>query len=38
MKHAVAAAIAIKGVGGLLFIFGSSLGAYLLVRVCVSVL
>ncbi|KDP40301.1 hypothetical protein JCGZ_02299 [Jatropha curcas] len=30
MKHAVAAAIAMKGVGGLLFIFGSSLGAYLL--------
>ncbi|OAY28069.1 uncharacterized protein LOC110601731 [Manihot esculenta] len=30
MKHAVAAAIAVKGVGSLLFIFGSSLGAYLL--------
>ncbi|XP_058002379.1 uncharacterized protein LOC110633274 [Hevea brasiliensis] len=30
MKHAVAAAIAMKGVGSLLFIFGSSHGAYLL--------
>ncbi|KAK9289221.1 hypothetical protein L1049_017695 [Liquidambar formosana] len=30
IKHLVAAAIALKGVGGLLFIFGSSLGAYLL--------
>ncbi|CAL1396430.1 unnamed protein product [Linum trigynum] len=29
-KAAVAAAVAMKGVGGLLFIFGSSLGAYLL--------
>lgn len=31
MKLLVAAAIALKGVGGLLFVFGSSLGAYLLV-------
>ncbi|XP_010551693.1 PREDICTED: uncharacterized protein LOC104822246 [Tarenaya hassleriana] len=30
MKHLVAAAIAMKGLGGLLFVFGSSLGAYLL--------
>ncbi|OAY55604.1 uncharacterized protein LOC110611379 [Manihot esculenta] len=30
MKHAVATAIAMKGIGSLLFIFGSSLGAYLL--------
>uniref|UniRef100_A0A5B6ZVI0 HR-like lesion-inducer n=1 Tax=Davidia involucrata TaxID=16924 RepID=A0A5B6ZVI0_DAVIN len=30
MKYLVAAAIAMKGIGGLLFIFGSSLGAYLL--------
>ncbi|XP_044497979.1 uncharacterized protein LOC123220049 [Mangifera indica] len=30
IKYLVAAAIALKGVGGLLFIFGSSLGAYLL--------
>lgn len=32
MKILVAAAIALKGIGGLLFVFGSSLGAYLLVR------
>ncbi|XP_077241993.1 uncharacterized protein LOC143882335 [Tasmannia lanceolata] len=31
IKHIVAAAIALKGIGGILFIFGSSLGAYLLV-------
>lgn len=31
IKHLVAAAIVLKGVGGLLFIFGSSLGAFLLV-------
>ncbi|KAJ4722646.1 HR-like lesion-inducing protein-related [Melia azedarach] len=30
IKYLVAAAIALKGVGGLLFIFGSSLGAYIL--------
>ncbi|OVA02438.1 HR-like lesion-inducer [Macleaya cordata] len=30
IKHLVAAAIALKGIGGTLFIFGSSLGAYLL--------
>uniref|UniRef100_A0A2P2KD16 HR-like lesion-inducer n=1 Tax=Rhizophora mucronata TaxID=61149 RepID=A0A2P2KD16_RHIMU len=30
MKYAVAAAISMKGVGGLFFIFGSSLGAHLL--------
>ncbi|CAN1310210.1 hypothetical protein LINPERPRIM_LOCUS27991 [Linum perenne] len=30
IKAAVAAAIAMKGVGGLLFIFGSALGAFLL--------
>ncbi|XP_059448486.1 uncharacterized protein LOC132179739 isoform X1 [Corylus avellana] len=30
IKQLVAAAIALKGIGGLLFIFGSSLGAYLL--------
>ncbi|EEF33076.1 uncharacterized protein LOC8276159 isoform X1 [Ricinus communis] len=30
IKHLVAAAIAVKGLGGLLFIFGSSFGAYLL--------
>ncbi|OVA09166.1 HR-like lesion-inducer [Macleaya cordata] len=30
IKHLVAAAIAFKGIGGVLFIFGSSLGAYLL--------
>ncbi|KAG2727997.1 hypothetical protein I3843_01G180100 [Carya illinoinensis] len=29
-KHLVAAAIALKGFGGLLFIFGNSLGAFLL--------
>ncbi|KAF5738915.1 hypothetical protein HS088_TW12G00111 [Tripterygium wilfordii] len=29
-KHLVAAAIAFKGVGGILFIFGSSFGAFLL--------
>lgn len=32
IKYLVAAAIAFKGLGSLLFIFGSSLGAYLLVR------
>ncbi|XP_077226055.1 uncharacterized protein LOC143859237 [Tasmannia lanceolata] len=31
IKHVVAAAIALKGIGGILFIFGSTLGAYLLV-------
>lgn len=30
IKHLVAASIALKGVGGILFIFGSSFGAYLL--------
>ncbi|KAK9931072.1 hypothetical protein M0R45_018367 [Rubus argutus] len=30
IKHLVAAAIVLKGAGGLLFIFGSSLGAFLL--------
>ncbi|XP_074576831.1 uncharacterized protein LOC141833318 isoform X2 [Curcuma longa] len=30
MKHVIAAAIFLKGFGGLLFIFGSSIGAYLL--------
>ncbi|GAY52587.1 hypothetical protein CUMW_143050 [Citrus unshiu] len=30
IKYLVAAAIALKGIGGLLFIFGSSFGAYLL--------
>ncbi|XP_042377805.1 uncharacterized protein LOC121976751 [Zingiber officinale] len=30
MKHIVSAAIALKGLGGLLFIFSSSFGAYLL--------
>lgn len=30
IKHIVAASIAFKGIGGLLFIFGGSLGAYLL--------
>ncbi|XP_041004156.1 uncharacterized protein LOC121249520 [Juglans microcarpa x Juglans regia] len=30
VKHLVAAAIALKGMGGILFIFGSSFGAYLL--------
>ncbi|KAA8548781.1 hypothetical protein F0562_000465 [Nyssa sinensis] len=30
IKYLVAAAIAMKGIGGLLFIFGSTLGAYLL--------
>ncbi|XP_050215386.1 uncharacterized protein LOC126666609 [Mercurialis annua] len=30
IKNLVAAAIAVKGLGGLLFIFGSSFGAYLL--------
>ncbi|CAN8243603.1 unnamed protein product [Cochlearia groenlandica] len=30
MKLLVASAIALKGIGGLLFVFGSSLGAYLL--------
>ncbi|KAF5452701.1 hypothetical protein F2P56_027670 [Juglans regia] len=30
IKHLVVGAIALKGIGGLLFIFGSSLGAYLL--------
>jgi heme oxygenase len=32
MKHAVAAAISVKAFGSLLFFFGSSVGAYLLVR------
>ncbi|KAJ8639992.1 hypothetical protein MRB53_016686 [Persea americana] len=31
IKHLVVAAIAMKGIGGILFIFGSSFGAYLLV-------
>lgn len=31
MKHLIAASIALKGVGSLLFIIGSSFGAYLLV-------
>ncbi|XVF62910.1 hypothetical protein PTKIN_Ptkin09bG0046500 [Pterospermum kingtungense] len=31
IKYLVAAAVAFKGVGGILFIFGSSIGAYLLV-------
>ncbi|KAE8686739.1 putative 2-oxoglutarate (2OG) and Fe(II)-dependent oxygenase superfamily protein [Hibiscus syriacus] len=31
IKYAVAAAIAFKGVGGILFTFGSTIGAYLLV-------
>ena len=31
MKHVIAATIALKGLGGLLFIFSSSFGAYLLV-------
>ncbi|XP_057959698.1 uncharacterized protein LOC131152088 [Malania oleifera] len=30
IRHLVAAAIALKGIGGLLFIFGCSIGAYLL--------
>ncbi|XP_043690458.1 uncharacterized protein LOC122641320 [Telopea speciosissima] len=30
LKHLVAAAISLKGIGGVLFIFGSSFGAYLL--------
>ncbi|XP_042493584.1 uncharacterized protein LOC122073121 [Macadamia integrifolia] len=30
LKHIVAATIALKGIGGILFIFGSSFGAYLL--------
>ncbi|KAI3960103.1 hypothetical protein MKW98_016827 [Papaver atlanticum] len=30
IKHLVAASVAFKGIGGVLFIFGSSLGAYLL--------
>lgn len=32
-KHLLIAAIGLEGLGGILFIFGSSLGAYLLVRV-----
>ncbi|XP_021898411.1 uncharacterized protein LOC110815065 [Carica papaya] len=31
IKHLVAASIALKGFGGVLFIFGSSFGAYLLI-------
>lgn len=31
IKNLVAAAIAMKGIGGILFIFGSSFGAYLLI-------
>lgn len=31
LKHIVAAMISLKGLGGLLFILSSSLGAYLLV-------
>lgn len=31
MKHAVAAAMSVKAVGSLIFILGSSIGAYLLV-------
>lgn len=30
-RHFVAASIALKGLGGLLFVFGSTLGAYLLI-------
>lgn len=38
-KHLVAAAIALKGFGGLLFIFGNSLGAFLLVcNLCIPLL
>jgi hypothetical protein len=38
VKHLVAATIALKGIGGILFIFGSSLGAYLLVRISAMLL
>jgi hypothetical protein len=31
IKHLVSTAIFLKGIGGILFIIGSSLGAYLLV-------
>uniref|UniRef100_A0A6N2LMZ2 HR-like lesion-inducer n=1 Tax=Salix viminalis TaxID=40686 RepID=A0A6N2LMZ2_SALVM len=31
IKHLVSAAIFLKGIGGILFIFGSSLGAYMLI-------
>ncbi|KAK6937817.1 HR-like lesion-inducer, partial [Dillenia turbinata] len=31
IKYLVAVAIAVKGIGGILFIFGSSFGAYLLI-------
>lgn len=33
-RHFVAACIVLKGLGGLLFVFGSSTGAYLLVSFC----
>jgi len=38
VKHLVAATIALKGIGGIIFIFGSSLGAYLLVRMSTMLL
>lgn len=36
MKHVIMATIALKGLGGLLFIFSSSVGAYLLVCIFFS--
>ncbi|XP_011624182.1 uncharacterized protein LOC18436282 [Amborella trichopoda] len=38
IKHLVAAEIALKGIGGILFIFGSSFGAHLLVFMLNSLL
>ncbi|URE26474.1 Nicotiana lesion-inducing like [Musa troglodytarum] len=36
MKHVIASTIFLKGFGGLLFIFGSSIGAYLLSHACAA--
>lgn len=38
IKLAVAAVVAFKGVGGLLFIFGSTIGAFLLVSIFSSLI
>ncbi|KAH9324339.1 hypothetical protein KI387_004517, partial [Taxus chinensis] len=37
LKHLLMAAIGLEGIGGILFIFGSSLGAYLLLIFLASV-
>jgi hypothetical protein len=38
LKHVIAATIALKGLGSLLFILSSSLGAYLLVCMMLALL